>query len=173
VGRPAEFWWGQRDPKIIKTVDENTNDGHNLRFPTKKQIKMEEAVIQPSEKTLAKAMNNEVGIERDMVQLGKLVREKLFYIIIHDLKDESTDVLGLNGEICKLSIQYFLVAQHRSKITNGYIMGASEIDFKEYLRFMWNKGLSTKGKGNIRRELSQEKSSVYAAISEAFKSKFV
>ena len=85
----------------------------------------------------------------------------------------SKDVLRINGELCNLSIQYFLMAQHRREITNRYIMGASKIDFKEYLRFMWNQRLSTKGKGNIQRELSQEKSFVYLAINEAFKSKFV
>jgi hypothetical protein len=133
---------------------------------------MTEAQIQPGARTLARAMNDEAGIEKDMVQLGKLVREKLFYIIIHDLKDDSIDVLRMNGELCNLSTQYFLMAKHRGTITNRYITGASETDFKEYLRFLWNRGLSTKGKGNIRRELSQEKSSVYAAINEAFRSKF-
>jgi hypothetical protein len=122
---------------------------------------------------LLKTVAANYGIERDMKELGTLVREKLFYIIIHDLKDNSDDVLKTDGRICNTSIKYFLKASNRRKITNKYIQSATETDFKQYLRFMWNQGLSTKGKGNIRQELSQEKSAVYASINEAFKSKFI
>jgi hypothetical protein len=102
-----------------------------------------------------------------------LVRERLFYIIIHDLKDTSDDVLKLDGRLCKASIKYFHMASNRGKITNKYIQNATETDFHQYLRLLWKQGLSTKGKGNIRRELSQEKSAVYASINEAFKSEFI
>jgi hypothetical protein len=125
------------------------------------------------EPTLASAMNNAPGIEKDMAELGTLVRERLFYIIIHDLKDTSDDVLKLDGRLCDASIKYFHMTSNRGKITNKYILNATETDFREYLRFLWNQGLSTKGKGNIRRELSQEKSAVYASINEAFKSEFI
>jgi hypothetical protein len=117
-------------------------------------------------------MNNVAGIERDMGELGRLIREKLFYMIVHDLKDNSDDVFETGGRLCNASIQYFLQPSNRGKITNKCIMDASEADYTQYLRFMWSQGLSTKGKGNIRRELSQEKSAVYSAINEAFKSKF-
>jgi hypothetical protein len=133
---------------------------------------MTEADIQPDQ-TLASALDNLSGIERDMAELGKLVRERLFYLIIHDLKDNSDDVLSTGGRLCNAHIQYFLLASNRGKITNTFIQNATDQDFKQYLRFMWNQGLSTKGKGNIRRELSQEKSAVYSAINEAFRSKFV
>jgi hypothetical protein len=133
---------------------------------------MTEADTEP-EPTLASAMDNGAGIEKDMAELGTLVRERFFYIIIHDLKDDSDDVLRTDGRLCNASIQYFLQPANRGKITNKFILSAPETDFKQYLRFMWKEGLSTKGKGNIRRELSQEKSAVYAAINEAFKSKFV
>jgi hypothetical protein len=126
-----------------------------------------------SAQTLASAMDNTDGIERDMKELSRFVREKLFYLIVHDLKDDSSDVLKTDGRVCNASIQYFLQASMRGKITNKYILEASEKDFHQYLRFMWTQGLSTKGKGNIRRELSREKSAVYASINEAFKSKFV
>jgi hypothetical protein len=125
------------------------------------------------ESTLANALDNAAGIEKDMAELGTLVRERLFYIIIHDLKDTSDDVLKKDGRICNASIKYFLMASNRGKITNKYILSATERDFKQYLRSLWIQGLSTKGKGNIRRELSQEKSAVYASINEAFKSEFI
>jgi hypothetical protein len=125
------------------------------------------------DQTLASAMGNAAGIERDMAELGTLVREKFFNMIVHDLKDNSDDVLTTDGKLCNACIDYFLKVSNRGKITNSCIRNASERDFKQYLRFMWNQGLTTKGKGNIRRELSQEKSAVYAAINEAFKSKFV
>ena len=45
---------------------------------------------------------------------------------------------------------------------------------KGYLKHLWTKGISkeTKGQGNIRKSLSLEKTAVYAAINDAFKSKF-
>ena len=54
-------------------------------------------------------------------------------------------------------------------------MAASEKEFKAYLRFLWKEGLKTnwKGKGNIRCDLSNEKSAVYAAISDKFRSKWL
>ena len=42
---------------------------------------------------------------------------------------------------------------------------------EQYLKFMWKEGLKAKGKYNIRKALSNEKSAVYAGISESFKSK--
>jgi hypothetical protein len=41
-----------------------------------------------------------------------------------------------------------------------------------YLKDLWTTALNTKGRGNIRRELSSEKSAVYAALNEAFRSKY-
>jgi hypothetical protein len=124
--------------------------------------------------TLASALDNAAGIERDMEKLGTLVRERIFYKVVHDLKDENDDdVLKTGGRLCNATIEYFLLPSNRGKITNKYIKNAPEADFKQYLRFMWNQGLTTKGKGNIRKELSHEKSAVYAAINEAFRSKFI
>jgi hypothetical protein len=134
---------------------------------------MMEAKTEEPHPTLANAMDNSAGIERDMKELGKLVREKLFYMIIHDLKSSGDDLFRTDGDLCNASILYFHTAANRGKITNQYILLASERDFKQYLRFMWNRGLTTKGNGNIRKVLSNEKSSVYSAINQAFKSKFV
>jgi hypothetical protein len=133
---------------------------------------MTQAATETPTSTLASAMNNVAGIEKDMGELGRLIRNKLFYMIVHDLKDNSDDVFETGGLLCSGHIQYFLRPENRGKITNKCIQNASEEDYTQYLRFMWNQGLRTKGKGNIRRELSQEKSAVYSAINEAFKSKF-
>ena len=53
------------------------------------------------------------------------------------------------------------------------MQNATDEEIRAYLKWLWKEGLkpTTKGKGNIRRDLSNEKSAVYAAISEAFKSK--
>jgi hypothetical protein len=58
---------------------------------------------------------------------------------------------------------------------NADIHGASDDEMKaSYLKHLWTKGLSrkTKEKGNIRKNLSLEKTAVYAAINDAFRSKF-
>jgi F420-0:gamma-glutamyl ligase-like protein len=121
---------------------------------------------------LAKAIRNRVGIDRDILVLSKFTREILFYHIVHDLKNEKDDVLSDTGVLGRYFVFYFQLEDNKSEITNSQIRGASEEDTKEYLKFLWNKALTMKGKGNIRRELSSEKSAVYAAISDAFKSKF-
>ena len=111
------------------------------------------------------------GIKTDMAILSKFVREELFYVFVHDYKSENDDCLSL---ACEEFIAYCLEVDNKGLITNPYIQHASEKEFKAYLRFLWKEGLKTnwKGKGNIRRDLSNEKSAVYAAIADKFKSKY-
>jgi hypothetical protein len=121
---------------------------------------------------VVEAMNSQPGIDRDMKVLSKFIRGILFYHVVHDLKNEKDDVLSEKGKLGIYFVKYFLREANKSEITNGNIIGASEKETREYLKFLWNKGLTMKGRGNIRRELSSEKSAVYAAINDAFKSKF-
>ncbi len=105
-----------------------------------------------------------------MTILSKFVREELFYVFVHDFKNENDDCLAL---ACEEFIAYCLEDENKGLITNPHIQHASDNEFKAYLRFLWKEGLKTnwKGKGNIRRDLSNEKSAVYAAIADKFKSK--
>ena len=121
---------------------------------------------------LALAMDSQPGIDRDIRVLSKFIRRKLFYHVVHDLKNEKDDVLSEEGKLCIYFVKYFLKEANKTEITNGNIIGAPEKETELYLKFLWNKGLNMKGRGNIRQELSNEKSAVYAAISDAFKSKF-
>jgi ribonucleotide reductase beta subunit family protein with ferritin-like domain len=121
---------------------------------------------------LANALANQAGIERDIRVLSKFIRGILFYQIIHDLKNKNDDVLSEEGKLGQYFVHHFLKEANKHDITNGNIIGASEAETTQYLRFLWNKGLTMKGRGNIRKELSNEKSAVYASISEAFMSKF-
>jgi ribonucleotide reductase beta subunit family protein with ferritin-like domain len=131
-------------------------------------------MVRPTEQIshLAQAMSNIAGIDRDIRVLGKFTRGTLFYNIVHDLKNEKDDVLSEEGKLGQYFVHHFLKEANKHEISNGNIIGASETETKQYLRFLWNKGLTMKGRGNLRRELSNEKSAVYASISDAFKSKF-
>ncbi len=131
-------------------------------------------MVQTTEPTshLALAMESQAGIDRDIRVLSKFIRRKLFYHVVHDLKNENDDVLSEKGKLGIYFVKYFLKEANKTEITNGNIVGAPEKETELYLKFLWNKGLNMKGRGNIRRELSNEKSAVYAAISDAFKSKF-
>ena len=110
------------------------------------------------------------GVKTDMTILSKFVREELFYVFVHDFKNENDDCLAL---ACEEFIAYCLNDENKGLITNPHIQQASDKEFKAYLRYLWKEGLKTnwKGKGNIRRDLSNEKSAVYAAIADKFKSK--
>lgn len=125
--------------------------------------------VGPEPSLLTRAMKNKVGIERDMEQLSKFVREKLFNYMVHDLKNCRDDVLSETGVPCQTFIRFFMSPNH--SVSNVHILDAPKEDLEQYLQFLWNKGLSDKGKGNIRKNLSQEKSAVYAAIENCFKSK--
>jgi hypothetical protein len=131
-------------------------------------------MVQPTVQVsqLTDALNNQAGIDRDIRVLSKFIRGILFYHIVHDLKNEKDDVLSEKGILCKYFVHHFLKEPNKSEMTNGGIRGASEAETEAYLKILWNKGLNMKGRGNIRKELSNEKSAVYAAISDAFKSKF-
>ena len=57
---------------------------------------------------------------------------------------------------------------------NPCLQDATDEERRAYLKWLWKEGLkpTTRGRGNIRRDLSNEKSAVYASISEAFKSEW-
>ena len=99
------------------------------------------------------ATSHSGGVKTDMTILSKFVREELFYVFVHDFKNENDDCLSL---ACEEFIAYCLEEENKGLITNPHIQHASEREFKAYLRFLWKEGLKTnwKGKGNIRRDLS-------------------
>jgi len=101
------------------------------------------------------------GVKTDMTILSKFVQEELFYVFVHDFKNENDDCLAL---ACEEFIAYCLDDENKGLITNPHIQQASDKEFKAYLRYLWKEGLKTnwKGKGNIRRDLSNEKSAVHA-----------
>lgn len=122
-----------------------------------------------------KAMNNKHGVRRDMEALCKFVRETLFYAMIHDARGSGTnpndEVMGENGKACQIFVHVFL--RDKDKISNSELLESSAEEKEHYLKFLWREGLQTKGGYNIRKALSNEKSAVYAGISESFKSKFM
>lgn len=121
-----------------------------------------------------KALQNENGVETDLTTLCKWVREELFFVLIHDLKSENDQTMSEDGPLCSMFVKRFMKRENRSSIVNPDIHGASDEEMKGYLKHLWTKGISkeTKGRGNIRKSLSLEKTAVYAAINDAFKSKF-
>lgn len=61
--------------------------------------------------------------------------------------------------------------KYKEKLTNTELIGASIAEREHYLKDLWKEGLKTKkAKYNVRRAFSNEKSAVYAGISESFKS---
>jgi hypothetical protein len=78
--------------------------------------------------------------------------------------------MGENGKACKIYVLVFL--RDKDKISNSELLESTLEEKEHYLKFLWREGLQTKGKYNIRKALSNEKSAVYAGISESFKSKW-
>ena len=108
-----------------------------------------------------------------MEALCKFVRETLFYAMIHDVRgsgaNPSDEIMGEDGKACKIFIHVFL--RDKEKISNVELVESTPEEKEKYLRFLWKEGLRNKGKYNIRKALSNEKSAVYAGICESFKSK--
>ena len=119
------------------------------------------------------AINNKHGVRHDMEALCKFVRETLFYAMIHDARGTATnpndEIMGENGKACKIFVHVFL--QNKEKISNIELIESTDEEKEHYLKFLWREGLQTKGRYNIRKGLSNEKSAVYAGIAESFKSK--
>jgi hypothetical protein len=119
------------------------------------------------------AMNNRHGVRHDLEALCKFVRETLFYAMIHDARGSGTnpndEVMGENGKACQIFVHVFL--RDKEKISNTEMLDSTLEEREQYLKFLWREGLQTKGRYNIRKALSNEKSAVYAGISESFKSK--
>ena len=108
------------------------------------------------------------GWNSDLMALSKFVKEQVFYVVVHDFKNESDDPLDVNtGAIC----QNLFLKKFPTKVTNIHMKKATKEEMTVYLKDLWTTALNTKGRGNIRRELSSEKSAVYAALNEAFRSK--
>ncbi len=131
----------------------------------------------PRDSSLCKyvmAMNNRNGVRNDLEALCKFVRETLFYALIHDARGSGTnqndEVMGENGKVCQIFVHVFL--RDKDKISNIELLDSTLEEREQYLKFLWREGLQTKGRYNIRKALSNEKSAVYAGISESFKSKW-
>lgn len=122
-----------------------------------------------------KALNNKNGVENDLAILCKWVREDLFYVLIHDFKDSNDNTMKPDGPLCSMFVKNFMKRANRSLISNPDIQGVNDEDMRGYLQQLWIVGLSkqTKGKGNIRKNLSLEKTAVYASIQNAFNSKLL
>jgi hypothetical protein len=117
---------------------------------------------------LVKAKTYRHGWNSDLLALSKFVKEQVFYVVVHDFKNESDDPLDVNnGAIC----QNLYMKRFPTKVTNVHMKQATKDEMTVYLKDLWTTALNTKGRGNIRRELSSEKSAVYAALNEAFRSK--
>ena len=120
-----------------------------------------------------RAINNKHGVRQDMEAMCKFVRETLFYAMIHDVRGTGTnpndEIMGENGKASKIFIHVFL--RDKEKISNVELVESTSEEKEQYLRFLWKEGLRTKGRYNIRKALSNEKSAVYAGICESFKSK--
>jgi hypothetical protein len=120
-----------------------------------------------------KAVNNKYGVRQDLEALSKFVRETLFYAMIHDARGSGSspndEIMGENGKASHIFIHIFL--RDKEKISNIELVESTQEEKEQYLKFLWKEGLRTKGKYNIRKALSNEKSAVYAGISESFKSK--
>ena len=97
-----------------------------------------------------------------MQQLQKYVRETLFYAMIHDTNgsgtNANTDIMGENGKACQIFIHVFL--RDKDKISNIELHDGTADEKGQYLKFLWKEGLTAKGKYNIRKALSNEKSAV-------------
>jgi uncharacterized protein YfcZ (UPF0381/DUF406 family) len=121
-----------------------------------------------------KAVNNRHGVRNDLEALCKFVRETLFYAMIHEVRGPGTnpndEIMGDNGKACLIFIHVFM--RDKDKISNIELVDSTKEEKEQYLKFLWREGLQTKGKYNIRKALSNEKSAVYAGISESFKSKW-
>ena len=120
-----------------------------------------------------KAISNKHGVRQDMEALCKFVRETLFYALIHDARgsgaNPNDEIMGENGKACQIFINIFL--RDNEKISNLELVNGTKDEKAQYLKFLWKEGLKAKGKYNICKALSNEKSAVYAGISECFKSK--
>lgn len=130
----------------------------------------------PRDSSLSKyftAVNNKHGVRHDLEALCKFVRETLFYALIHDARgsgaNPNDEIMGENGKACQIFVHVFL--RDKDKISNTELLESTREEKEHYLKFLWREGLQTKGKYNIRKALSNEKSAVYAGISESFKSK--
>ena len=125
-----------------------------------------------SSNKLNNAYKNKHGVGLDLDNCGKFVRDTLFYAIIHDTKGEEgspSDIMGVKGKACAMYVYAFM--KNPKKILNNELLHADNSEREEYLKWIWNEGLKRRGKGNIRKELSHEKSAVYSMVSETFKSK--
>lgn len=58
------------------------------------------------------------GVKTDMTILSKFVQEELFYVFVHDFKNENDDCLAL---ACKEFIAYCLDDENKGLITNPQI----------------------------------------------------
>ena len=55
----------------------------------------------PERNRFVQAIQHEVGVAADMRSLSKFVREQIFYVFVHDFKDDKDNCLSAEGEVCQ------------------------------------------------------------------------
>ncbi|MFM8622595.1 MAG: hypothetical protein ACKOB3_04365 [Holophagaceae bacterium] len=120
-----------------------------------------------------RAIHNKHGKDIDMENMCKFVRDFIFYAFIHDARGAGTnpedEIMKENGDACNIFVSVF--SKDVNKISNVKLFDSTIEEREHYLRYLWKEGLQSKEKHNTRRALSNERSAVYAAIAESFKSK--
>ena len=72
----------------------------------------------PERNRFVQAIQYELGVAADMRTLSKFVREQIFYVFVHDFKDDKDDCLSAEGEVCQEFIKsYFDVDHFESMLT--------------------------------------------------------
>ncbi len=109
----------------------------------------DEEITGDNSNRLVRAKTYRHGWNNDLQALSKFVKEQVFYVVVHDFKNESDDPLDVNrGAIC----QNLYLKRFPSKVTNVHMKSATKEEMTVYLKDLWTTALNTKGKGNIRRE---------------------
>ncbi|KAG9291335.1 hypothetical protein G9A89_000484 [Geosiphon pyriformis] len=95
---------------------------------------------------LVRAKTYRHGWNIELQALSKFVKEQVFYMVVHDFKNESDNPLDVNHRaIC----QNLYLKRFPAKVTNVQMEKATKEEITAYLTDLWTTALNTKGRGNI------------------------
>ena len=120
---------------------------------------------------LAVALNDNKLMSNDLKELlnKKFIKEIAFYHIIHDLKEDKNYLLSSDGPLCKKFVSLNTKDMTQLPVLHP-IRKADTSEATTYFKEIWEMGMNGTDKG-IQNSLSVKKTSIYATITDSFKSK--
>ena len=108
----------KRKESLVKNTAANSMAG--IRSQVGEYFRLNQLMNVPERNRFVQAIQHDVGVAADMRTLSRFVREQVFYVFVHDFKDDKDDCLSAEGEVCQEFIESYFDPDHNENIESMF-----------------------------------------------------